>query len=189
MKIQHYKEPFFHTIVYDFFTESQMKNVLQDIDSLRELHTNDDHHKDVLEKDKTESHHVDSIYEDDREKSSILKHTEKIFLMNLDHYTNDNPFLGLIPLTSTYTTFISKYKNGSKYSIHHDHGVLTFLTLLNVKPYTGGELIFTKYDYVPTIKNNSCLIFPSYEMHKVNEVISEHDGHVRHSINQRIYIQ
>jgi len=189
MKIEHFKEPFYHTIISDFFTRNQFNDVLEEINSLNQLHLDDDHHKDVLNNDKTESIHVDSLYEDNREKSQIIKNTDKLFLMDLDHLTNFNPFLGFVPLTSTYVTFISKYKNGSKYSIHHDHGVLTFLTLLNVKPYTGGELVFTKYDYTPPITNNSCLIFPSYEKHKVNEVVSEHDGHVRHSINQRIYIQ
>ena len=54
------------------------------------------------------------------------------------------------------------------------------------KKFSGGELIFPKYDYQLTCKNNSIILFPGWVEHAVNEVKIEnsdyYDGWGRYSI-------
>ena len=50
------------------------------------------------------------------------------------------------------------------------------------KKFTGGELIFTDFDYTIPCKKNYTIIFPSFLRHKVNEVNVEEDGYGRFTI-------
>jgi|TARA_R100000664_G_C2738077_1_gene127079 hypothetical protein len=187
MKIKYLQYPFYHTIIYNVFSKTKLESMITELTSLTEVYDADDHHKNLKIKNNTEPFCIDRIYDKDRSKSTILNYTSKHFRLK---YNGDlNPFLNYLPLTNQDTTFVQKYYNGASYQNHNDFSVLTFLYLMNVEKYNGGQLVFTKYDYMPNLKHNSCLIFPSYEYHKVNKVISKTKKAVRYSINRRLYIK
>ena len=124
---------------------------------------------------------------------SILNKIRKIYDLYLHRVIGDkNPFLNYIPLSNYDQTFIQYYYNGSDYFEHHDGAILTILYVLYDKEskFDGGEFVFTKYRYKPYLTNNCCIIFPSYEIHKVEKIFSEEkEKPVRYSINQRIWIK
>jgi hypothetical protein len=186
--IQHLQYPFCHTILYNFFEKSTLKRVLCELEALTKVHNIDDHHKSLVNKFNTEPFCLDDIYKNRRKESSILFATQRIIELQLGEYGRLNPFLYYLPLTNKDTTFVQRYRRGSSYENHHDAAVLTCLYSIKVKEYTGGDLIFSRYNYMPHTPHNSCLIFPSYETHRVSEVSSKTNDPVRYSINRRYYI-
>jgi len=189
VNIQHLQYPFYHTIAYDVFNELKLQSVTKELKSLTGVYEKDNHHKNLKKNNKTEPFCIDAIYKTDRSKSVILNLTSELFKLNLQEMGYSNPFLNYLPLTNQDTTFVQRYYNGSSYQNHNDFSVLTFLYLINVEPYEGGQLVFSKYEYLPNLQHNSCLIFPSYEYHRVNKVVSKNKKPVRYSINRRLYIK
>ena len=191
--IQHLQYPFYHTIIYNCFEKSTLKNILSELQGFTKpaKYYVDEHHKSLGHTFNTEPFCLDDIYTNNRNKSSILQATERILDLKLDEHGASNPFLSYLPITNKDTTFIQRYRQGSSYPNHHDGSVLTFLYLLKVKEHTGGNLIFSKYNYTPHTPHNSCLIFPPYEVHRVSEVFSKTKDKdpVRCSINRRYYIK
>jgi len=57
------------------------------------------------------------------------------------------------------------------------------------KNFEGGNLSFPKHDYTPHLEDNSCLVFPSFEIHALSAVRSDEKGYVRASINQRLCVR
>lgn len=60
---------------------------------------------------------------------------------------------------------VLKYGRGAEYRAHHDHGpgnarVLSAVAFLNDN-YSGGELVFPKFDVTIQPKAGSCVLFPS----------------------------
>ena len=191
LTIQHLQYPFYHTIIYNCFEKSTLKNITAELQAFKEPPKDyiNEHNKSLGHGSFTsEPFCLDAIYNNKRHESSILKATQRIIDLKLDEYGKSNPFLNYIPLTNKDTTFIQRYRQGSTYPNHHDGSVLTFLYLIKVKEHTGGNLIFSKYNYTPHTPHNSCLIFPPYEIHRVTEVFSKIKGPVRYSINRRYYI-
>tara|TARA_R100000306_G_C4356597_1_gene133058 strand:+ start:511 stop:1092 length:582 start_codon:yes stop_codon:yes gene_type:complete len=188
INIQHLQYPFYHTIVYNFFERPILKSILHELKTLTKVHHKDPHHRSLLNKFSTEPFCLDNIYNDKREKSSILSATD-IGTLRLHEYGKLNPFLYYLPLTNKDTTFIQRYRNDSSYESHDDRAVLTCLYLVKTKKYTGGDLIFSRYNYTPHLPHNSCLIFPSYETHQVSAISANTNDPVRYSINRRYYIE
>jgi len=188
LRIQHLQYPFYHTILYNVFEKSVLKKITQELTAFTYAPISDKHHASLLERFKTEPFCLDTIYKNRRQKSFILEATQAITALRLHEQGNANPFLYYLPSTNKDTTFVQRYRNGSSYRTHDDGAVLTFLYPIKVREYTGGDLIFSRYNYTPHLPHNSCLIFPSYEAHRVSEVCSTTDKAVRYSINRRYYI-
>lgn len=193
MIIQHFKYPFNHTIIYDYFDEEELSNIHKEVKKYcveQIFNKNDKHHTELLQNNKTLSFSLDEMHMNNRNNSFILQAIKKIYEMakNGTLYSKDNPFLKYIPSSNQDNTFLQLYKNDSSYYEHGDGSVLTFLYpfVLNA---TGGDLVFTEYEYKPYLTNNCCFIFPSYERHKLTKVKSNSKSFARFSINQRIYIQ
>jgi hypothetical protein len=188
MQIQHLRYPFYHTIIYNYFDEEYQSiyDECKYITSTQPLpdFTGDNHHTSLVKQYLTKPFLLDTIYEGNREGSSILQGLRKIYGLNL----KENPFSGYIPVSNFDLSFLVEYKNGSSYFKHKDLGILTFLYTVwdEPKTWTGGDLVFTNYDYRPYLRNNCCLIFPSFELHEVETLRGEG---ARYTINQRIYIK
>lgn len=190
MRIEYFKKPFYHTIIYDFFSQDELVIIKNEINQLEHSNSEKDlHHRLVLENGNVESYMLDVIYNDRRQDSNILALITKIYNMYWDSKLNvaKNPFLNYIGLSNSDNTVIQTYENDSSYFEHHDQSVVSFVYPFFEKPFDGGELIFG--DYVPKLESNCCLIFPSYEKHKVLPIKSKESGTVRWSINQRIFIR
>ena len=189
MRIEYFKEPFYHTIIYDFFSQDDVDTIKKELNQLQ--HTNnqkDLHHQQVAENG-VESYLLDTIYYERRHDSEILNLITKIYNMYWDQQLDliKNPFLNYIGLSNSDNTVVHTYANDSSYFEHHDQSVVSFLYPFFEKPFTGGELVFG--DYKPKLESNCCLIFPSYEKHRVLPIKSEQSGILRWSINQRIFIR
>lgn len=189
MIIQNLKYPFYHTIIYNYFTSTEYEKVFAECEYLTknigdENLLDDEHHTKLFKVGKTKSFMLDLIYEGKREESHILQNMKKIF--NID--IKENPFSGYVTLSNFDQTVLNEYKEGSRYFKHDDKGILTFLYTIWKEPKTwqGGDLIFNEYDYKPYLRSNCCLIFPSFELHEVE--ILRGEG-IRYSINQMIYIK
>jgi len=191
MRIEYLKKPFYHTIIYDFFNQDEMDTIKKEIDELKNINADikDEHHKQILENGNIESYLLDVIYNDRRRDSNILSLITKIYNMYWDDKfdLSKNPFLNYIGLSNSDNTVVHAYKNHSSYFEHHDQSVVSFLYPFFDKQFDGGELAFG--DYIPKLESNCCIIFPSYEKHKVLPIKTKESGIVRWSINQRIFIR
>jgi len=194
--IQHLKHPFHHTIIYNFFDAKALNEIKQEalslVPTIEATEPKDVHHAQLRNTSHTLSLGLDDFFVEDRNKSKIISFTREIF--NLCNqgvlHSKDNPFIGYIPTSNHDNTFLQLYKNGSSYFAHQDAAVVTMLYPIFLgKDFEGGKLTFPKHDYTPHFEDNSCLIFPSFELHALSAVTSNDEGYVRASINQRLYIR
>ena len=84
-------------------------------------------------------------------------------------------YYDLYNLLNKKSFLISYYEKSNYYDYHHDLGLFTALTYLWKEPraFEGGEIKFKLKDnteFRPGIKNNRCIIFPSYIKHAAEEV-------------------
>jgi hypothetical protein len=69
---------------------------------------------------------------------------------------------------------INVYNHGDRYESHFDSSLFTVLLYLHEhpKPYTGGELYFSDFDYGFACEHNSLILFPGHVNHEVKEVVA-----------------
>lgn len=195
MKIQYLKYPFYHTILYDFFTQEEIKGIneerllLQKDNTITQPIEQDNHHKILRETFNTNTIFLDQVYQEDRSKSFILNKVHKIYQINFDY--ESNPFLKYLKISNKDLSTLQLYKNTSKYFEHIDRSLLTCLFVFYDVPkkFEGGDFVFSQYNYVPYLTNNSCIIFPGFEAHHVNQLITASEDIVRFSINHRMYLR
>lgn len=116
---------------------------------------------------------LDDVYMN-REFSKILTYNRKVF----GHEDIVKTFISLNPYHSYYKklnfdqTLISYYENSSYYKPHADGFLFSIVTWIFDEPknFTGGNFKFTDINYEIEIKNNMCVIFPSFLVHEVGEV-------------------
>lgn len=182
MNIQHFIEPFYHSIINNFFNTEELSGIFKEINAVENsAEFKDPHHAQV----RAQSHSLDILYENRREDSTILQLITKIYKLKLD--TVQNPLLNYIGISNADNTMLHAYANGDSYFEHHDNAVLSFVYTFRIKPYTGGDLMFGNYK--PVLDHNSLIIFPSYVRHQVTPISSEQSGTVRYTLNQRIFIR
>lgn len=70
-------------------------------------------------------------------------------------------------------TLFSYYEDGRYYKEHEDTARLTqlFYTFKEPKKFTGGQIIFSDFNYSQEIENNTLILFPSWFKHEVKPVI------------------
>jgi Rps23 Pro-64 3,4-dihydroxylase Tpa1-like proline 4-hydroxylase len=182
-------EPFPHYIIHDFFTESELDAVWNEINFLHtanyfkdKKHTNDPGSNNKI------GVILDEYYKNDRSQSNILKAYNKIF--QLDPFIQ-NKHLYKFVLDSNYDeTFLSYYLNGGCYLPHHDFSVMSSVLPLWKEPkqFSGGDLWFPEDDYTPELHSNSLIIFASHQLHEVKCVESDNNilGSSRYSISKFI---
>lgn len=192
MQIVHNQFPFYHTIIYDVFDDNILKDIISETNNLDkdEFQSVDKHHQKVKHESLTRTIRLDNHYNGREHESAILQNIQPIHEL-LTNKTNvlQNPFLGYISTCNYFGTHIQIYKPGSKYFPHQDSSTLTTLFVIWLeKQQKGGELIFlgnTEEDtpYVAPVKHNSCIVFPGYQFHTLNDV-----GSRRMSINTMLSI-
>ena len=182
MQVKNYKEPFYHSIITDFYTPSELEEVFVEIEDLI-VHLSDTRDEGDPRSDNMKALHLDKVYKDNRGDSKILQYNRKIF--ELQEELKDNIFAEYLQMCNFDVTQLNYYHNGL-YHEHKDHAVLSAVSLLHKepKPYTGGELVFTDYRFTPDLQNNSVILFPSFMTHAVEPVL----GSGRHSLNQFFFV-
>jgi hypothetical protein len=95
-------------------------------------------------------------------------------------------------ITSKNSLYVQMYKNGDYYDSHDDACFFTSVTLFHKTPkqYSGGDLGFSDYDYVPELNHNSMICFPSCVYHSVSEVKlkNNENENARFTLTQFLYL-
>ena len=133
---------------------------------------------------------LDDVYDNNRSISNILTVNRKIFNEEtLEIFSNISDCCSLARDCNWDVTKVRYYHHGEYYKPHIDKA-MPFLAFSyfhkQPKRFTGGELVFPKYDYSFDCDNNSLIIFPGWVEHGVNEVSIQnsdyYDGYGRYAI-------
>ena len=70
-------------------------------------------------------------------------------------------------------TLFSCYENETYYRVHQDTTRITqiYYTFKEPKKFTGGQIVFTDFNYLQEIENNMLIVFPSWFNHEVKPVL------------------
>ena len=192
MKIIQFTEPFYHTIIYDFYTPEEEKSIWQEIEFLNQPGKLLDKtfNGDPKASDNKLGLHLDKAYGQYRNVSNILTINRKIF--NIRDQLLENPFAKYLEICDQDFTFLSYYPDKSFYAPHFDRFTVSSITTFWRQPqqFTGGDLRFTEHNYVPQMEHNTLILFPSFETHEVTPVsIDDEEGFSRYTINQFMMIK
>jgi Rps23 Pro-64 3,4-dihydroxylase Tpa1-like proline 4-hydroxylase len=197
--IHQIKNPFPFLQIENFYSENELKLIWQELDFLNYPNklknpentgsAKDDENK-ILKNNN--GLFLDDIYAE-RNISNILSVNSKIFLPEILEAFSELSFgYQNIKKTDNDKTLISYYENGGYYKPHEDNALYTAITWFFKEPkaFTGGDLYFTDYDVKINIKNNMTVIFPSFVIHAVDEIILNDNlnGYGRYSMSQFLYL-
>ena len=118
--------------------------------------------------------YLDELYENKRERSSILHCYQKLFTREIiNKYKEKTLAARTYAITNTDWSQVSYYENNNNYDKHYDEFMHSVLIWFYRKPkrFAGGDLIFTDLNETVKCKHNRMILFPSYYYHKVNKVI------------------
>lgn len=172
-----YIKPFPHIIFHNFYTEEELKLIWEELDFL----TKPDKLFDVKEYKGVEGYteakaiQLDTVYEGkNRKLSNILNVTRKVFEKDvLEAFSSISDCCSLAKHCNYDVTKVRYYHNNDQYKPHIDM-LWNFLAFSyfyrEPKRFSGGNLLFPKYDYEYPCDNNSLIILPSYVEHGVQEV-------------------
>ena len=178
-------EPFPHYIVHDFFTESELSDIWNEIDHLHKTNSFKDKEQtgDPVSKNKI-GIILDQHYVNDRSKSAMLNAYGKIF--KLGPFIKNKHLYNFVTDSNYDCTYFSYYPNNSEYKPHTDFSSMSAVYTLWKEPkqFTGGDLFFPNDNYVPDLRPNSLVIFPSHQLHGVTKVTCDDNlvGSSRYSI-------
>lgn len=187
MRVENLSEPFFHSIVYDYYNSEEEKLIWQELEFLNKpgkllppIETGDPNSS-----PNKVGVFLDRLYAK-KNFSNILNVNRKIF--KIKNLLYENPFSRYLNIIDYDLTMISYYEDGSYYLPHHDSYTISSVTTFwkTPKMFSGGELTFTRYKYKPEMPHNTMILFPSYELHEVSEVFMENNDGIngRYTINQ-----
>tara|TARA_B100000927_G_scaffold241947_1_gene203566 strand:- start:957 stop:1571 length:615 start_codon:yes stop_codon:yes gene_type:complete len=187
-----FKKPFPHLIVNNFYNETELELIWEEL----KFYTKPDKFFEAKDfggvVDKTNSHAIilDEIYKKNRKLSNILNVNRKLFTSDaLDLFAEIEDCCCIANKSNWDITKVRYYHNDEYYDPHTDKS-FQFLAFSyfhkQPKKFSGGELLFPKYDYQYPCNNNSMIIFPGWVEHGVSKVkIDDSDyygGYGRYSI-------
>ena len=187
-----FKKPFPHLIVNNFYNETELELIWEEL----KFYTKPDKFFEAKDfggvVDKTNSHAIilDEIYKKNRKLSNILNVNRKLFTSDaLDLFAKIEDCCCIANKSNWDITKVRYYHNDEYYDPHTDKS-FQFLAFSyfhkQPKKFSGGELLFPKYDYQYPCNNNSMIIFPGWVEHGVSKVkIDDSDyygGYGRYSI-------
>ena len=121
---------------------------------------------------------LDDYYNEDRNKSNILKLNRKIFSEDiLNESLKLNAYFNHIKQCNSDSTLVNYYMNGTNYSSHLDGSCLTCVTFFSLGNFKGGNFCFTDYDIEIEFKENRTVIFPGCIKHEAKPIIAEDDNY------------
>ena len=188
-----YRDPFPHMIVKNFYNESELKLIWEELD----FYTKDgklfDAHEfgGVIDKTNSQAICLDKILSKKyRNLSNILKVNRKLFdSAVLEAFSSVHDCCSIAKFCNYDVTKVRYYHDGDYYEPHTDKTVqfLGFSYFYREpKKFEGGELIFPKYDYTFDCPNNSLIMMPGWVEHGVSQVKIQDsdyfDGYGRYAI-------
>lgn len=213
MKIVHHKEPYY-SLVYDFYTDDELATIWQELKWLNTqsvLTSNPEETSGAYEdklfvmndaKGATQKRYLklnygkflDDLYGGDRGKSPILTFNQKVLREEPEYKrlmtSAENPFSQYLFHINYYATLLNYYEQNHYYAPHIDSSCLTAISYFWKEPklFDGGDLSFSDYpDHRLDLRNNSLIVFPSFQRHDVSAVNLK-DGVVPGELNGRFAI-
>tara|TARA_B100000575_G_scaffold290703_1_gene294910 strand:- start:761 stop:1387 length:627 start_codon:yes stop_codon:yes gene_type:complete len=186
------ESPFPHAIFNNFYNETELSLIWEELNFYTKpnklLGVKD--YEGVIGATNAKAIILDSVYENHRSISNILTVNRKIFHKDtLEVFSNISDSCGIARYCNWDCTKLRYYHNGEYYRPHIDK-TMQFLAFSyfykEPKKFTGGELLFPKYDYKMDCDNNSLIMFPGWVEHGVNEVSIQnsdyYEGYGRYAI-------
>ena len=185
-------DPFPHLIIKNFYNDDELELIWEEL----KFYTKPGKFFDAKDfggvVDKTNSHAIilDEIYKKNRKLSNILTVNRKLFTSEtLNVFAEIHDCCCIANQSNTDITKVRYYHNDEYYDPHTDkpfHFLAFSYFHKQPKKFSGGELIFPKYDYYYPCDDNSMIIFPGWVEHGVSKVkINDseyYDGHGRYAI-------
>jgi len=172
-----YIEPFPHLVFHNFYTDEELELIWEELDFLTKPDKlfNVKEYKGVEGYTEAKAIQLDTVYEGkNRKLSNILNVTRKVFDNEvLEAFSSISDCCSLAKNCNYDVTKVRYYHNNDQYKPHIDM-LWNFLAFSyfyrEPKKFSGGNLLFPKYDYEYPCDNNSLIILPSYVEHGVQEV-------------------
>ena len=188
--------PFPHVIINNFYNDEELKLIWQELDFYTQPN------KLVPAKDyggivgstNALALQLDNLYVGRREVSNILTINRKLFDKEILNTISDiGGSFTIFKWVNDDITKVRYYHDGEYYEPHTDY-TMNFLAFSyfykEPKKFTGGNLVFPKYNYEFECHNNSVIIMPGWVEHSVSEVSIEdsdyYDGFGRYAITSFI---
>ena len=168
-------------IVDNFFVLSELTDIKKELIPLYEIgklgiYNNHGVFKDEEQKptQKSCSLFVDDLFQKDRTLSKILSINRKLFtdIPLKESLIQKSLFYSYIYESNKDSTLINFYSSTDFYKPHKDIVSFTALTFFELKPFTGGDLLFPEYGIKIKPLENRMVIFPGFLMHSAEEVKS-----------------
>jgi hypothetical protein len=199
MEVCNDKKPFPYLKIRNYYTEEELKLIWRELDFLTDKNKLYPPQKTGQQKINMKHNHgvfIDEVY-CDRSFSNILKVNRKTFSADIFKlYGSLHEMYENIYMINNDSTLLSYYENNGYYKSHNDVASITALQWIFKEPkkFTGGNLIFTKYNETVEIENNMMVMFPSFVKHEVTEVKMDtqycgYKGNGRYCLSQFMNIQ
>ena len=188
-----YRDPFPHMIVKNFYNDSELKLIWEELD----FYTRDGKLFDaeefggIINKTNSKAIWLDKVFANKyRNLSNILKVNRKLFdSAVLDAFSTTHDCCSIAKFCNYDTTKVRYYHDGDYYEPHTDRTVqfLGFSYFYREpKKFEGGELMFPKYDYTFDCPNNSLIMMPGWVEHGVSKISIKNsdyfDGYGRYAV-------
>ena len=187
-----YEEPFPHMIINNLYNKEELELVWEELKFFTKpgklLEAKD--YGGVVDRTNARAVVLDDIFSNHRQMSNILNVSRKIFSSTiLNEFGKIHDCCSIAQLCNWDVVKLRYYHNDDYYEPHTDKS-MQFLGFSyfykEPKKFTGGELLFPKYEYKVPCENNSIIIMPGWVEHAVSKVSIEDseyfDGWGRYAI-------
>ena len=193
-----FEDPFPHLIVENFYDKKELELIWEELTFYTKpgklLEAKD--FGGVVGKTNSKALWLDKVYSNKpdspnyRNLSNILTVNRKLFTSDVLKVFSEIHDCCCIATESNFDITKVRYYHNNEYYGEHTDRTVQFLAFSyfykEPKKFSGGELIFPKYDYELTCENNSIIIFPGWVEHGVSKVKIEdsdyYDGYGRYAI-------
>ena len=173
-----YQDPFPHIIFHNFYDNNELKLIWEELNFYtkpNKLFDVEDYNG-VVGYTKAKALQLDLIYPTKyRILSNILQVTRKVFDKQiLEPFSNISDCCSQAKYCNWDVTKVRYYHNNDEYKPHTDrlfHFLAFSYFYRQPKKFSGGNLIFPKYDYEFTCDHNSLIMMPSWVEHGVDKVM------------------
>jgi len=179
-KIHNDDKVFPYLVIDDFYNEDEQELIWNELILLNALFKKEDGtgniavNEDGLQKGTASRLYLDILYKDKREQSNILKVYQKIISDDVVKlYKHTTPSWVTFDSANNDFSQVSYYESSDYYKEHFDNYMHSCLIWFFQEPkkFKGGNLKFTQSFKTVKCKHNRMVLFPSYYLHEVDEII------------------